>query len=1378
MSRSLILAACLSVCWLTPARALELRELADAAPLSTPAQELRELAMTFEPENEDATVVLLLEQAHASYDEAGRRTWQWHFVHRILNEDGMEYLDSVEATWEPWHQSRPLLRARVIGVDGSEHSIEESELLERPAWSGADDVHVDRRILAAVLPKLAPGVVVEQHVTITDDEPAFAAGTNGWYRLGNSVRTEMSRLTLVAPKSVSLKHRLELAPELEMRVQVRSGLRVASVECSPCAAGAPTRSWLPPDVPRAKGVRWSTGQSWQAIATAYSKIVDGRIDEDRARALAAEILGSEKRPRVAAQLALDWIAGRVRYTGLELGEAALIPTKPQDCLDRGFGDCKDQSTLLVAILRAAGIPSSVALLKASFGQDTPAELPGVQAFNHAIVHVGGADPFWIDPTAPNIPVAQLPAADQGRLALIASAASTGLVLTPVVDAGIDRIIETIEATPPALGNGTLTETTEAFGRFRRSMGESWAQSSKEELEEGLEAYSASAYSSKSIEGIEVGNPDDPTAAATLVFRALQAARLGADASVIALGMAWSPSLAPLNSVADSATLSPEERAELPKAHAESDYWLPLPFTWERTFILRDIPEGFRIKETPEKLDRTVGPLTVTREWTLEDGTYTARQVVRQEQRRVSPEQWKELRTWLRETMEDEESSIIPLQLENEAYALTSGPELAEGVARLREELTDERFAAAANLRLGLTLINSGLVERSIHYLERATELAPDALVTWRVLGWALTLDPIGLSGSEGSASLDLERGLESLEHALEIEPQDNTSRRLLLDALRRPSKDGKLPSQAQRRDLVRVLREQADAIAEAGGTPGAELHASRIEAAVMLCDTAEIEAEVERDPDGDWAHGARAAVLLDRGDQTRALRELKRLPGEALQDRARQALFLSGIACRQSERTKPATELRSGRALKADLVAMLNRDIDLHACSRRAEELPLPAALQLSMFDAMSRQDEAAMRALFPEEGGEESEPIDFVALIAEGFRGALGEDRSFLTDWIPATNLVNMTCPTLGSESVVDVGWAQSLRLIVQDEQRDLDLFGLRNGRDGWILASRRATALRAAKRAIAIPPKKHAELSDLVEETARLLGVGASEFQREGEGAEHQRLVALTQLALILRSAGLAEPCSQVAQLPAEAWPEDEEVLLLAYGAAMGSRDWTLGVRLGERLATLAARHADLLLSAQGRDEAHQDQALKRLEDLASGEASLPTHQLVMLAGLLQLERRHGEAAAAYRRVLAREDAPPGTGNQLAWLLTIQGEGLDEAERLVEQSLDGETGQRSASLHTLATIRAARGKVRPAIEALRQAVAERPGGALESHDRYVLGLIAETLGEVDEARRQHQLAAQGLDELPEQDRDDPIHTGMMALRRLKDLEAVAAAR
>ena len=84
---------------------------------------------------------------------------------------------------------------------------------------------------------------------------------------------------------------------------------------------------------------------------------------------------------------------------MEFGKGAIVPRSSRETLARRYGDCKDQATLLVAMLRVAGIRAQVALLRTGRYADVAPALPGLGDFDHAIVYIPGDRPMWIDPSA-------------------------------------------------------------------------------------------------------------------------------------------------------------------------------------------------------------------------------------------------------------------------------------------------------------------------------------------------------------------------------------------------------------------------------------------------------------------------------------------------------------------------------------------------------------------------------------------------------------------------------------------------------------------------------------------------------------------------------------------------------------------------------------------------------------------------------------------------------------------------------------------------------------------------------------------------------------------------------------------------------------------
>lgn len=85
-----------------------------------------------------------------------------------------------------------------------------------------------------------------------------------------------------------------------------------------------------------------------------------------------------------------WVRDNIRYAAVFRGVGGMRPHAPGQTRAHGWGDCKDMTTLLVALLREQGIRAYPALISAS--PDLPMDsLPDLGVFNHAIVAVETAD---------------------------------------------------------------------------------------------------------------------------------------------------------------------------------------------------------------------------------------------------------------------------------------------------------------------------------------------------------------------------------------------------------------------------------------------------------------------------------------------------------------------------------------------------------------------------------------------------------------------------------------------------------------------------------------------------------------------------------------------------------------------------------------------------------------------------------------------------------------------------------------------------------------------------------------------------------------------------------------------------------------------------
>ncbi len=98
-------------------------------------------------------------------------------------------------------------------------------------------------------------------------------------------------------------------------------------------------------------------------------------------------------------LALKFVQKQIRYVGLEMGVNSHLPTPSHETLELRYGDCKDKTVLLIAILKALNIDTHPALVDTKETKLLAEKPPAVNRFNHVIVTLEhNGERLWLDPT--------------------------------------------------------------------------------------------------------------------------------------------------------------------------------------------------------------------------------------------------------------------------------------------------------------------------------------------------------------------------------------------------------------------------------------------------------------------------------------------------------------------------------------------------------------------------------------------------------------------------------------------------------------------------------------------------------------------------------------------------------------------------------------------------------------------------------------------------------------------------------------------------------------------------------------------------------------------------------------------------------------------
>jgi len=164
-------------------------------------------------------------------------------------------------------------------------------------------------------------------------------------------------------------------------------------------------------------VHVSNFATWEALGNWYADLLRPQFKlTPELEALAADARSQHPNRLDRVEVIDDLVLRSTRYVALEFGIYGFKPYPVAQTFARKFGDCKDKASLMVALLRAAGIDAQIALIRTQHLGDILTQPASVSVFDHAIVYVPEFD-LWLDGTAEFARLRELPVEDQGAMAL-------------------------------------------------------------------------------------------------------------------------------------------------------------------------------------------------------------------------------------------------------------------------------------------------------------------------------------------------------------------------------------------------------------------------------------------------------------------------------------------------------------------------------------------------------------------------------------------------------------------------------------------------------------------------------------------------------------------------------------------------------------------------------------------------------------------------------------------------------------------------------------------------------------------------------------------------------------------------------------------------
>lgn len=330
-------------------------------------------------------------------------------VWRINSVAGARNFSPRSVMYSGMSETLSVVRARVLKTNGHEEQASISP--DQPMMKQAAAMYFDARERQLRFSHLQPGDVVEIEYRLlpsTEVNP-----WTGYYarldQFRDSLFTGLRRRVLIAPTSIKLyavEHGLAPAVVQENGEETTRTWEAREIRSQATEAGA--------NVPY---LHVSTIGSMEEFGRWYNEMLEPELKlDENLQALAKQILDRQLTTQAKVQAVYESVKRRTRYTGFEFGVHSYQPYPVSLVERRGFGDCKDKAAMLVALLRAVGVPAEFAMVRTRSAGAVDQDAYSVQLFDHAMAYVPELNLF-VDGTANSMEIGDLPGKDLGAMAM-------------------------------------------------------------------------------------------------------------------------------------------------------------------------------------------------------------------------------------------------------------------------------------------------------------------------------------------------------------------------------------------------------------------------------------------------------------------------------------------------------------------------------------------------------------------------------------------------------------------------------------------------------------------------------------------------------------------------------------------------------------------------------------------------------------------------------------------------------------------------------------------------------------------------------------------------------------------------------------------------
>jgi tetratricopeptide (TPR) repeat protein/transglutaminase-like putative cysteine protease len=362
---------------------------------------------------------------------------------RALNGNGRAELSRIQIPYASSFETAEFRSIRTLKKDGTVVEGDPSSAFDTaPPANPTAPSYDDTRSKTVLPPSLETGDSVEFEAikrVATWIKP-------GDFWLGHYARTDIRVLSEIVVLDLPADRKVAIHEAPGGKVETSAGRRVERWELANLQTKEKTVEHEPPVFMVSSLLTWDDVAQW-----VHSLNDSASAPTPEIKALAEKVTAGQTTEQARITALYGYVATKIRYTGVSFGLGRFQPHAAASVLHNAFGDCKDQTALLTALLTAGGFKTHAVLAHPTVGVAVP-EVPAPDQFNHEFVAVetkGGL--LFLDPSIGLAPPGVLQPGVRGRTALVLGDPGASVIEIPIKSPVPTRIVSTLKGKISGVG---------------------------------------------------------------------------------------------------------------------------------------------------------------------------------------------------------------------------------------------------------------------------------------------------------------------------------------------------------------------------------------------------------------------------------------------------------------------------------------------------------------------------------------------------------------------------------------------------------------------------------------------------------------------------------------------------------------------------------------------------------------------------------------------------------------------------------------------------------------------------------------------------------------------------------------------------------------